>query len=81
MEKSKTAPVLDKKVKELHEELIEALGDRPLQDDEVEPYWDTSSTTFQMDFKARVDKLLKTYADQPVPPGGASQAAATKASG
>jgi hypothetical protein len=61
--------------------LVEALGNRPLQDDEVEPYWDTSSTTFQKDFKARVAKLLKTYAEQPVPTGGDSQASATKDNG
>ena len=69
------------KVEELHKQLVTALG-RPLEDEEPgKPYWDTSSTTFQDDFEARVAKLLKTYADQPVPPGEDSQPAAKKASG
>ena len=86
MEQSKTAPVPDNEVEEvekLHKQLITALG-RPPDDKHLRdhPYWDTSSTTFQDNFKARVTELLKTYADRACSPAGSGrQAAARKTSG
>lgn len=82
MAQSKTAPALDNDVKKLHQQLVKVLGGKRADEKPGTPYWDTSSTTFQDDFKARVAKQLKTYADQSAgSEGGESQSAAKQAGG
>ena len=79
---SNPAPALDKNVKELHEALVAVHGGERADETPGTPYWDTKATKFQTDFKARVDKLLKSYADQPTAsPGGDGQATAKQAGG
>ncbi len=85
MEQSKTAPVPDNEVEEvekLHKQLITALGRPPgRRAPPRPPLLGHELDNVQDNFKARVTELLKTYADQPVPPGGDSQAAARKTGG
>ena len=81
MAQTNPARAVDKNVKELHEHLVNVLGGERADEKPGKPYWDTSSTKFQDDFKARVDKLLKTYAAQPTgSPGGHGQSAAKQTS-
>jgi hypothetical protein len=82
MAQTNTAPALDKDVKELHQHLVDVLGGERADETPGKPYWDTSSTTFQDDFRARVAEQLKTYADQSAgSQGGDSQSAAKQAGG
>jgi hypothetical protein len=62
MAQSKTAPALDPKVMELHDQLVEMLSGKRHDEKLAAAYWDTSDTTFKDDFKARIDELLKTIA-------------------
>jgi hypothetical protein len=82
MAQSNPAPALNKSVKELHARLVDVLGGPPRGGEPGDPYWDASSKQFQDDFKGRVAKLLKSYADQPAgAPGGDGQSTAKRTSG